>query len=272
MTKLQQAEFELLKIFVKICEKHNLTYFLVCGTALGAEKYSGFIPWDDDVDVGLPREEYERFLEIAPYELPNWCFLQNYKTDTGFPFLFTKLRNSNTTYIEKNVAHIHMHHGVYIDIFPLDGYPTDVREQKKLRRKKKLLTWMQFCALRGDTRPKVQIRNTIFRLLGYQHRTAKTMKKMEVLISRYSNDTSDVWCNHGNWQGELEYAPRWHYGQGSWRVFEGLPVRVPENTDAYLTQKYGDWRAELPVEAQIGHHLYTVCDLGKPYSEYVNQR
>ena len=272
MTQLQQVEFQLLEIFVQICTRHKLTYYLVCGTALGAEKYSGFIPWDDDIDVGLPRDEYERFLEIASKELPEWCFLQNYRTDPNFPFLFSKLRNSNTTYIEKNVAHIDMNHGVYIDIFPLDGYPQNVQEQRELARRKKLLSWMQFCALKGDTKMKVRIRNLAFRMLGFHHRTARTIEKMEMLISRYPAKSSEVWCNHGNWQGELEYAPRWQYGAGTWRCFEGIQVRVPEKTDAYLTQKYGDWRADLPEEKKVGHHFYAICDLQTPYTCYTKDK
>ena len=164
-----------------------------------------------------------------------------------------------------------MHHGIYIDIFPLDGYPQDVRGQQKLRRRKKLLTWMQFCAMKGDKKIKVQIRNAVFRLLGFHHRTAATMKKMEVLISQYPVRSSEVWCNHGNWQGELEYAPRWHYGKGTWATFEGLRVRIPENLDAYLTQKFGDWREDIPEEEKVGHHFYTVCDPDKPYTHYINK-
>jgi hypothetical protein len=78
-----------------------------------------------------------------------------------------------------------------------------------------------------------------------------------------------VWCNHGNWQGKLEYAPRWQYGKGVWATFEGLRVRVPEAADAYLTQKYGDWRADLPDEQKVGHHFYEVCDLEKSYTYYM---
>ena len=77
MTDLQKRSFELLGIFVRICEKWDIPYYLVCGSALGAVKYGGFIPWDDDIDVGLLRKDYERSLLVAPQELPEWCFLQN---------------------------------------------------------------------------------------------------------------------------------------------------------------------------------------------------
>ena len=76
MNDIQKKVFEQLEQFIYICEKWDIKYFLVCGSALGAVKYRGFIPWDDDVDVAMLRDDYERFLKIAPKELPNWCFLQ----------------------------------------------------------------------------------------------------------------------------------------------------------------------------------------------------
>lgn len=269
MTQLQQTELELLKLFVDICKKYGLRYFLVCGSALGAVKYQGFIPWDDDVDVGLPRNDYEKFLTVAPKELPDWCFLQNYRTDPSFPHVYSKLRNSNTTFLEEGSAQLPINHGIYLDVFPLDGYPKDKQEQELLDRKKRALARKQYCALKGQGDWKVRLRNPVFRLLGYHKRTAQTVAQLERLISQYPLETSDVWCNHGNWQGKLEYAPRWHYGNGTKANFEGLEVIVPEQYDAYLTQKYGDWRAELPKEQQRSHHGCLVCDVNRSYVEYL---
>ena len=132
MTPLQQRELELLRLFVRLCEQLQLRYYLVCGTALGSVKYEGFIPWDDDVDVAMPREDYEVFLEKAPSLLPEGIFLQNYRTDPAFPQIFSKLRNSNTTYIEKSAAALPINHGIFMDIFPLDGYPELPKERRRL--------------------------------------------------------------------------------------------------------------------------------------------
>ena len=271
MNPLQYAELEILQAFVAACEKLGLKYYLVCGTALGAVKYSGFIPWDDDVDVALPREDYERFLLEAPALLPQQIFVQNYKTDPYFPHIYTKLRNCNTTFIEEGTAHLAMNHGVYIDVFPLDGYPKGKISGKVFELRKKLFTWKQYCALKGDKNLKVRLRNQFFRLLGYHKRTAKTLAKLDSFYKRYPAEASAVWCNHGNWQRSLEYAARTQYGAGTGGVFEGLQVRIPEQYDAYLTQKYGDWRADLPEEKQVSHHLWIVCDVDKPYTYYANQ-
>ncbi len=269
MTQLQETALSLLTQFVDICEKYGLTYYLVCGSALGAVKYSGFIPWDDDIDVAMPRVDYERFLQIAQDLLPDHLFLQNYRTDPKVPFFYSKLRNSQTTFIENSTKHISMNHGVYMDIFPLDGYPKDSGEQKKFERKK---LWHQLklsCAYSSKRSWKSKLVYIAGCMLGWKKQVQRITKAQDVLFSGYSLESSDLWCNHGNWQGKLEYAPKEQYGAGAWSSFEGLKVRIPEQADAYLTQKYGQWREELPRQDQRGHHYYTVLDLDNPYTMYV---
>ena len=123
MHSLQQVELKMLQMVDDICRELHIKYYLVCGSALGAVKYSGFIPWDDDLDIGLLRPDYEIFVREAKRLLPDNYFLQNYRTDPAFPQVFSKIRDSRTTFIEKSAAGLAIHHGVYIDVFPLDGYP-----------------------------------------------------------------------------------------------------------------------------------------------------
>ncbi len=272
MNTLQQKELDLLKIFLEICVRLELRYFLVCGSALGAVKYNGFIPWDDDLDVGLYREDYNRFLKEAPKFLPKGVFLQTYDTDPYYPNIFAKLRDSETTYIEKAVTEIPMNHGIYIDIFPLDGYPLDVAEQRKLEKKKRRYKHVISCAYQVDRSIKGRIAVQLMRFVGIHKNTQKYLRKYERLISAYPIKNSLLVCNHGNWQGKREYAPKEQYGQGEILTFEGLQVRVPEKYDEYLTQKYGDWRAELPKEKQIGHHTYAACDPLVSYRNYIKQK
>ena len=271
MTDLQKCSFELLRIFVGICEKWDIPYFLVCGSALGAVKYGGFIPWDDDVDVGLLRRDYDRFLEVAAQELPQWCFLQNYKTEKNATYTYSKLRNSNTTFIEQNVASMEMNHGVYLDIFPLDGYPQGRLEAEVFELKRRLNGWVRYSVCGDSQNPKVRRRNKILRRLGVQNRAYQSHVYIDKLYASYPPEQSKLWCNFGNWQGKLEYAPKWHYGQGTYATFEGLRVRIPENYDAYLTQKYGDWRNDPPPDAQKTHHLSTIIDTERPYTFYLNR-
>ena len=268
MNELQRKEFDLLICFAEVCEKLDLPYFLVCGSALGAVKYGGFIPWDDDVDVGLYRKDYERFLKEAPSHLPAHVFLQTYQTDPEYPNIFAKLRDSNTTYIEKSVRRVHMNHGVYIDVFPLDGYPEVEAEQVRLEKRKRYYKRMLSCVYDVERSLKGRVAVCLMRLAGVHKRTAQYLRQYEALIAAYPVEGSVLICNHGNWQGKLEYSPAWHYGSGEKVSFEGLEVRVPQGYDAYLTQKYGDWRADLPVEQQVGHHFYEILNLEEPYTRY----
>ncbi len=270
MNKLQSVEFDMLKEFVRICDELGLKYYLVCGSALGAAKYSGFIPWDDDLDVALPRDDYKVFCEKAQSMLPEHIFLQNYNTERGFPLIFSKLRNSDTTFIEKSYSHLNINHGIYIDVFPLDGYPSSETESKKVEKEKRRYSLARLCCLDVPLTWKTRLLVAVEKILGMHKKPFKFVKRLEDCISSYSVNDSALWCNHGNWQGKLEYAPREQYGDGSLVDFEGLKVRIPERYDEYLTQKYGDWRADLSEEEKRGHHYHTVCDTERSYREYLN--
>ncbi len=270
MNQLQKKEFELLQLLIDICEQLGLTYYLVCGSALGAVKYKGFIPWDDDIDIALPRKHYNILLQKANTVLPENVFLQNHYTDPNCPFFFSKLRDSNTTFIEKSVKNIKMNHGVYIDVFPIDGYPYGILSAKVLEIRKAILTWKinSVFDIKKDQKFITKMILMLEKLCGCDRRTVKYTSKLDNLLSKYDIKTSKLMCNYGNWQGKLEYAPREQYGKGIQAEFEELKVIIPEKYDDYLTQKYGDWRSDIPDEEKHGHHYCEVCDLSRSYLFY----
>ena len=273
MTPLQKTELDILKAFVDVCNKLEIRYFLVCGTALGAVKYGGFIPWDDDVDVGLYREDYELFCNKAQQMLPEYYFLQTYKTDEKYPRIYCKIRDSRTTYIEKSMSQLDINHGVYIDVFPLGGYPKDDAQARLLEKKKRSLELKLSCAFKITSEHSLKARVLLKaeRILGLHKRTAQNVKKLDSLLKKWSVAESKLICNHGNWQGVLEYADKSQYGEGVLVDFEGIKVRVPQKYDEYLTQKYGDWRADLPKDQQKGHHYYEIMDVENPYTSYIEK-
>lgn len=271
MNELQKAELNLFCCFAEICKKLSLNYFLVCGSALGAARHGGFIPWDDDFDVGMYREDYNKFMELAPALIPDGIFLQTYKTDPAFPYVFAKLRNSNTTFVQSLMSNLDINHGIYIDIFPLDGYPEKHAEQRKLAIKKSHFLRQLNCAF--NVQPKTlrgRVSVSLFRLLGCHKRTSKILAKYEAAISRYPLKDTAVVCNHGTWYGERDYIAAEYYGMGSDAIFEGIPVRVPEQCDKYLSSLYGDWRTLPPVEKRKPSHDCEFCDTKKPYTQYVD--
>ncbi len=266
MNKLQKKQLRLLESFIQVCDALQLRYFLVCGSALGAVKYRGFIPWDDDIDVGLMRQDYEIFLQKAPALLPEHIFLQNYRTEPAFPAIYTKLRDSRTTFVERSAARLPINHGISIDIFPLDGYPADAHGRRSLECRK----WVCRRLLSAACQPNRWWKWAFvapLRLLGVHTHTAAIARYYEKMISRYPAAGSKLIANHGSWQGKREYAPADFYGQGTWGEFEGLRVRLPAQYDLYLRQKYGDYEQDLPLPRQVSHHHVLVCDCSRSYRE-----
>ena len=271
MNPVQNKVFQLLQVFTRVCEQLQMKYFLVCGSALGAVKYGGFIPWDDDVDVALYREDYERFCREAPPLLPSELFLQNYRSDPRFPAIYSKLRNSSTTCIEESVAELPINHGIALDIFPLDGYPSDRREQRRLERRKAwFVRMLSIPCVRSERWKEIVV--SPLRMLGVGRKTAEIAASYSKLISAWPAKDAEVIANHGNWQGKLEYHPKSVYGNGCWGVFEGMRVRLPADYDFYLRQKYGDYCKDPPVEKQKSHHRYLKLDPDHPYIDFWREK
>lgn len=104
----------------RICDKHGIKYFAMGGSAIGAIYDKGILPWDDDIDIGMTRDDYNRFLKIAPTELNRDYFLSWYESDSHTPFFYAKLKKNRTLFIEEHFKDVPMHQGIFIDIFPYD--------------------------------------------------------------------------------------------------------------------------------------------------------
>ena len=123
ISKVQAVICEIMQQIDTICRRHNLTYFAIGGTALGAVRHQGFIPWDDDIDIGMPRKDYEAFMRYAAEELPQGYFLQTFATEKKTPFYFAKIRKDNTKFVEFYLRDLDIHQGIFVDIFPFDNVP-----------------------------------------------------------------------------------------------------------------------------------------------------
>lgn len=136
--KVWDCELLILKRFDDVCKKHNLTYFLEAGTLLGAIRHHGFIPWDDDIDVSMPRKDYDKLVEIGFQEFSAPYFFQYITTDKKYPGLHVKIRKSDTTAILNSWLFTDVNQGIFIDVFPLDGVPNDISERDSLFKKASL--------------------------------------------------------------------------------------------------------------------------------------
>lgn len=125
LKKLHEVLFEILGEIIRVCEALDIEYFIQGGTAIGAHFWNDILPWDDDIDIGMTRNNYNRFLKEAPALLAPEYFLAWYGTDTHSPFYFAKLRKNNTTFLEESCKNVDMHHGIYVDVFPYDKVPNN---------------------------------------------------------------------------------------------------------------------------------------------------
>lgn len=132
--QLHGVLYEILAEVIRVCDKLDIEYFAIGGTGIGVHFHQGIIPWDDDIDIGMTRDNYNRFLKEAPAVLKPEYFLAWYGSDPHTPFYFAKLRKSNTTFLEEACQDLDMHHGIYVDIFPLDKLPQNPRVEFVQRR------------------------------------------------------------------------------------------------------------------------------------------
>ncbi len=277
MKQLKEKELELLKYFIDICDKYDLMYYMVEGSCLGAVRHNGFIPWDDDIDVGMPRQDYDKFLAIAQKNLPEHIFVQTHKTDKNSPMTFAKLRNSNTTFIEKSIKDLDINHGIYIDIFPLDGF-TNKRLHRYIFFIKKLLLSLRISYTYyadPNKKRKITIKYIVKRILKFIAKIlypslSDAINKKDKLFQLYSIEQSGLIANHNSPWEQREIVPKEFFGDGAFGQFEGLKVRLPANYHSYLSSTYGDYMQLPPEEERYGHHFSTVIDTEKSYKEYVS--
>lgn len=269
LQKLKNIELEMLRCFIDICEKENFQYFLIGGTALGTVRHKGFIPWDDDIDVALPRKDYERFLNIAQYRLPSNMFLQSYMTDENYPNIFAKIRKNDTTFIERTVSAIEMHHGVYLDVFPLDGYSECKFKNCVFEFKQKIFKIALEQAFVEESLDnsffKTKFKTIIRKIIPYK----TAVKKLDLLYKSRSYEKSKIVANYGGAWGKKEIMPKEFFGKGVLGEFEGIEVVLPEKTHEYLKSLYGDYMTPPLPEKRVAHHYTNVIDLNNSYIKYM---
>lgn len=246
--QLQLVQIHLLDEFAAICKKHNLTYWIDFGTLLGAVRHGGFIPWDDDIDVSMPIPDYEKFLTIAEEALPKDIFLQTEKTDPAYKQCFAKLRDNNSTFLEHHENEVHQkenpyHHGIYIDIFPSYEYPLLPKIVRKI-----LLRF----TLRSRYAAYVNRHNRFINIPIYW-----TMKLIWLLLSPFKSGAVGQTPEDNGYN----YAvPKKYIFPLSTVLFEGKAYAAPHNTDAYLTEMYGDYMTPPPPEKRIAHACTVLPD------------
>ena len=252
LRQLQLAELGIFMEIKRLCELNSLRYYLLGGSVLGAVRHKGFIPWDDDMDVAMPRPDYERFASICATQLDEHFWWQSYRTEDHYPLVFGKLLRCGTTLLQQPTQHLPFRHSVNVDVFPLDGIPQSRLTRLVHRNALKLCEMRLSSDIRrsGLKRFPVALTRVIPRRLA--------IALFEILAPRFDYDSSRAVVNHGGaWGYDREAVPREWFGDGEELEFEGLAVRCPKEWDAYLTHVYGDYMTPPPEKERRSHHELT---------------
>lgn len=257
LQEVKDIEFDLLKEFRNFCKNNNIQYFLAYGTLLGAIRYKGFIPWDDDVDVLVPRIDYERLIKL--YQDNGIYKLYSIERTKKYGYPFAKLCNMTTRKVE-GIIDNGVKQGIEIDIFPLDYWDDDIEKAKdevKLLKKNKY--WLNIAKM-SSHKARNPIRHIAFkcaniysRLLGTKFWIDRIIKigcSQNQVKSRYMGDK--VWFPYN----EKDIIPAEAFADVVEVEFEGEKFPAPIGYDTYLTCLYGNYLPEPPKEKQKTHHLF----------------
>ncbi len=254
---LQKTELNILKDFHDFCLANNLRYYLIGGALLGVARYNGFIPWDDDIDVVMPREDYERLKAIWKNKENGKYFLQNSQTDSKFSRCIMKLRKNGTILEEAGTVNVKMNKGIYIDIFPFD-YISDKSDKKVIKRAKKIRKLMSLRAIKSGYKGRHMFIKTMIRVLLFWLPTSWIDKKIDYLCTLENNKSRNYAVLYLH---NYDYFHQVHsidvFGEGVLGKFEGDEFYCPQKTDEFLSKVFGsDYIKEPPVEKQVNPHNY----------------
>lgn len=264
LAPMWDAILNVYKEFARICERHNFRFYLIDGSAIGAVRHQGFIPWDDDLDVAMPREDYEEFLKVAPQELPSHLKTITIDNTPGYYLLFGKIQETRRDVVEaiEHKVGYTLSNGIFIDIFPIDGYDYSRFRLAFTKVKVFILTLIDHYVSGSFT--KYSWRGKIAWALGFFMNTVLFRVKDQVQMAHAyercygkKNFSSYEWTSRvQNWRHRRLFFPKDVWGTAKTGLFCGLSVPLPEKYDTYLGSVYGNYMKLPPEEKRKTTHSY----------------
>ena len=268
LKKLQKIELGILKEFDKICEDNNLDYFLVGGSAIGIVRHKGFIPWDDDIDVGMNRKDYDKFLEIAKEKHSDKYTVMNNDTNPKFPLMNTRWGLNGTEYKTADLKDIPGNFGIFLDIFCFDNIPDDEKLMKKQAKK----AWFngKMLVLSGVKKPTLYYYGLSAKILHFIFFIAHYVLKIFHLNSRhfykkaykqaikYKDDKTKRFAYMFDPKKYTSIIKKKDVYPTTKMKFENIMVRVPKNIDKYLSVRYGDYMKLPPEDKRHTHPPFSL--------------
>lgn len=269
MNQHQEKLLGIIKFFHEFCVENNLRYYVTGGSLLGAMRHEGFIPWDDDIDVAMPRPDYEKLRELLEGKQGRYILETPYSKAKDYGYTMSKIYDSETTAVEK--VKFNTCRGVFLDVFPLDGIGNTKDEM--VRNHKKIYWLNMFIATRTSI-PRAErswYKNVAIlvssiipeKLLN----TKRIICKLDKMCARIPYDNSKYVGNLAGAYGLREIVDRDLFGEPKLYKFEDTYVYGVEKGDEYLTQIYGDWRQLPPEDKRSSGHDFELLDLNRSYIE-----
>lgn len=263
---VKQAQMDLLAELDRLCKKWEIPYFLTAGTLIGAVRHSGFIPWDDDLDVGLLRRYCSRLEVACALELDPAYYLHSWKSDPASPHCFYKLKIKGTHYPEEIAANSKMDDGIFIDIFPFDNAPDEPRLRKRHNRQRVWLQKMLLLRARFDLGGSSKVKRLIYTFMkpiAFSRSLDSWKRSFEKLQSRYNHLKTEEAVNLcGAYSYDRESQSKAILNDLTTHDFEGSPYSIPADYDTFLRRQYGNYMQLPPEEQRVGRHNITGLELG----------
>ena len=267
MSPIWDALMEIYKVFSEICDRNNLRYYVTDGSAIGAVRHKGFIPWDDDLDVSMPRPDYNKFMKIAAKELPSNLVAYDRHQCPEMKVLFGKVqevREDKVHEVEKKVGRI-LANGLYIDIFPIDGCPSSLFEIAKVKFRFLLLLGIQ--RYRCGTFFRYSFKGRLMWILGWLcvhmlpslgkiKNIDDVLDAKEALVGCYSYNACDKTVRLPNFINRLIIYNKSVWGNGVKMPFESSYVVLPTIFDVYLREAFGDYMKLPPEGKRYSTHVF----------------
>lgn len=261
-----KVEQEILDVFHKVCVDNNLKYSIAYGTLLGAVRHKGFIPWDDDIDVIMPREDYEKLRTLWVKNAPKEYIFQDYYTDKNYINNFAKIRKDKTAFVQsEKEKDFNYHKGIFIDIFPADRVPNSSMSRKI----QKLYVAINLLCAHGYTSGSKGAMGIFEKILlkSSEKTRLKRRNKAEIKIRKYNNNKSLNYMFACTMQDINVIYPSNLFDNLVTVNFNGKDYLSVKNIDGFLTIAYGDYMKLPPEEERVWKHHPIMVDFEHNYEE-----